>query len=648
MIKYRYLSAKIDSYPTLLSDVIYTEKELSGIKTLYGYFKDNYRINHNSKNIKNPCKEDIEEAEKIYNSLANETVKKESRVLIVDDNYHSLMYPLLNKQFKPYQFIFAADEEDAKNKIFNEMDNNTGIDLVILDVFLKNTDIQPMLNALKYCLKWKIPVILFTGGFIELKTNGWEEIIKMRKGGVVEIVEKGEVGEYDNAFVCLNKKIRKVLETTSKATSKGILITHGTDTMAWTHEVLRYALKNMTVNIVLTGSQTPLSESIFFSSNSKSTNLSQKGHSDAIENIVNSLKIISGLIPKGVYVVFNNGRDVFNSDIQKIDKWKNEAYVGNCVCNFTHADIETLNDNYYYFPKEMKTDDLTFIKAGGTISATMVNGTAVQKKSLSNVGCIISELIEKYLKRENLKSEKITPIEIWKINNKEGLDSSQVNIDHYRELLKTLESIKDSNFEEEKCLDYEVENYLEYVDKIKVIRCDPFKNKDDYIKECENALGAIFIAYGAGNVTDIPTHSPSEAMQELKKKEKNYVIASQVPFNTMGFTYDLAKNAIEKWKCLPSGNFSIQRMQMKMAYIEWATKDTKDVEPKNIYVLKKLAYLSGMSFDRVTDEILLIKSLKSQFNRDKRDNIFILNDEDILARKPKEEWIKEIKRINNL
>ena len=34
----------------------------------------------------------------------------------------------------------------------------------------------------------------------------------------------------------------------------GLLLTHGTDTLAWTHAFIRYSIKNNHANIVLTGS----------------------------------------------------------------------------------------------------------------------------------------------------------------------------------------------------------------------------------------------------------------------------------------------------------------------------------------------------------------------------------------------------------
>lgn len=41
-----------------------------------------------------------------------------------------------------------------------------------------------------------------------------------------------------------------------------ILITHGTDTLAWTHAAMRYAVKNIIVNIAIISSQIPMQDGV--------------------------------------------------------------------------------------------------------------------------------------------------------------------------------------------------------------------------------------------------------------------------------------------------------------------------------------------------------------------------------------------------
>ena len=49
-------------------------------------------------------------------------------------------------------------------------------------------------------------------------------------------------------------------------THSAILITHGTDTLAWTHAAVRYAVKNNMANIAITGSQIPMPDGVQFHS----------------------------------------------------------------------------------------------------------------------------------------------------------------------------------------------------------------------------------------------------------------------------------------------------------------------------------------------------------------------------------------------
>lgn len=46
------------------------------------------------------------------------------------------------------------------------------------------------------------------------------------------------------------------------STTFAILITHGTDTLAWTYAAVRYVVKNNIVNIAITGSQIPMPDGV--------------------------------------------------------------------------------------------------------------------------------------------------------------------------------------------------------------------------------------------------------------------------------------------------------------------------------------------------------------------------------------------------
>ena len=68
----------------------------------------------------------------------------------------------------------------------------------------------------------------------------------------------------------------------------GIVVTHGTDTMAYTASILSYMLKNISIPVVLTGSQLPINHSL----------------TDAMDNLRLALKMAeSGT--SGIFIAFN-------------------------------------------------------------------------------------------------------------------------------------------------------------------------------------------------------------------------------------------------------------------------------------------------------------------------------------------------------
>lgn len=78
-----------------------------------------------------------------------------------------------------------------------------------------------------------------------------------------------------------------------------ILITHGTDTLAWTHAAVRYAVKNNIVNIAITGSQIPMPDGV-------------GDFSDAYANIGNNIRFLTQFTPPHIFTVFNNGQNAYS------------------------------------------------------------------------------------------------------------------------------------------------------------------------------------------------------------------------------------------------------------------------------------------------------------------------------------------------
>ena len=88
----------------------------------------------------------------------------------------------------------------------------------------------------------------------------------------------------------------------------GVVITHGTDTMAYTSSALSFMLKNLNKPVILTGSQVPIESSL----------------TDGKKNIYDAFKVAtSGLA--GVYLVFN-GKIILGTRASKLYARKYDAF----------------------------------------------------------------------------------------------------------------------------------------------------------------------------------------------------------------------------------------------------------------------------------------------------------------------------------
>lgn len=81
----------------------------------------------------------------------------------------------------------------------------------------------------------------------------------------------------------------------------GYVITHGTDTMAYTSAALSYLIQNFNKPIVLTGSQKPITDSI----------------TDGVKNLMDAIRFASQDDVRGVYVVFD-GKAIIGTRAKKL------------------------------------------------------------------------------------------------------------------------------------------------------------------------------------------------------------------------------------------------------------------------------------------------------------------------------------------
>ena len=142
-----------------------------------------------------------------------------------------------------------------------------------------------------------------------------------------------------------------------------ILITHGTDTLAWTHAFVRYAIKNNRIKVAITGSQIPFPEKPNFS--------------DAYLNVANSVHFLTKITPPNVFTVFNYGTEAFSDSLYKIDRWNNNAFTGDMIARMEWDEVKFF-DNKAIRTEDapVKLDKLYLLTTGGTIAAeSNIDGT---------------------------------------------------------------------------------------------------------------------------------------------------------------------------------------------------------------------------------------------------------------------------------
>lgn len=129
----------------------------------------------------------------------------------------------------------------------------------------------------------------------------------------------------------------------------GIVITHGTDTMAYTAATLSVMLQNLPIPVVLTGSQRP-----FFDKDS-----------DAPKNFADAFMAVGKASMGGIFVVFG-GRIMRGCDCTKVDTVSDDAF-----CSATGNEGKTANGNVTFPDNENQGSysyDSSLCKADGKVA----------------------------------------------------------------------------------------------------------------------------------------------------------------------------------------------------------------------------------------------------------------------------------------
>ncbi|MHA1854055.1 MAG: asparaginase [Candidatus Heimdallarchaeaceae archaeon] len=363
----------------------------------------------------------------------------------------------------------------------------------------------------------------------------------------------------------------------------GILITHGTDTMAWTFHYLQYTLKNLPCNIVLTGSQIPL-EWLF-------------GSSDSPRNLESAIRALTQVRGPNIFMTFNQGKHLFFDSIRKVHMTDEYAFEGDLAFEFLLDTMKKRDDTFVEL-KPRKLDKVIFISTGGTIESERSSDGYLKPMETPNV-------VKAYLSKfEGIFFTDLIPRQI-----RETKDSSNMTPDDWSEVADIIVS-------ELNDLGFKTTVDKRFNHKVGVIYVNPFTTKEQYLELFAPYDGIIIAGYGSGNINILETsmYSMLEAVKEGLKQGKVFVLASQVDRGVEEPIYEVAWKPVELG-VLPSGNFGVAKSQVKLAYLLGHMEDIERVAKEHgldpMYLLK-LAFLTGIEFQSLRMKLAVEELIQAE------------------------------------
>jgi len=346
-----------------------------------------------------------------------------------------------------------------------------------------------------------------------------------------------------------------------------ILITHGTDTLAWTHAAVRYAVKNNIVNIAITGSQIPMPDGV-------------GDYSDAYANIGNSIRFLTQFTPPHIFTVFNNGQNAYSDSLYKINRWDNQAFAGDLIGTMQWDEVQFHDEVVETTDVPTSLDTLYVITTGGTIESTF-NENGVLSPQQDRLSKFIMTKFDN-------PDTKIIYVPACVI------DSSDLT---FAKMKAVIEKVKD-------CFDKINPNSKADVDfafdkNVRIIYTDPFKSEEQYRKEIDGASAIVIAGYGGGNVNidGASGYSPLRIIKEISE-EKPVVLTSQVALGPADFIYENA------WEAVVAGaisgvDLSIPEIQIRLSYLMGHKAQIDTYCQKHGTTFKEVfewLFMSGMKF----------------------------------------------------
>lgn len=313
---------------------------------------------------------------------------------------------------------------------------------------------------------------------------------------------------------------------------QAILITHGTDTMAWAFAYLRYALSGLAANVALTGSQLPLEGTFSLS--------------DALGNLRTSVHLLNRLAPGKLFLVFNEGRHIYSGSLNKIRKWDQNAFDGRLAGAIGAEWVDFFDRDWtsIAYP-DQKLELLHLLRTGGTIESAPGQQGSLEPNA---------DFVQKYL-RESLSSQFETLVDHPELGV--SRDSSNISLEEWQKLAGLTAELAgcacDTRFDP----------------SVKVVYANPFMTAADYQRQFEACQHAVVLAgYGAGNANALLESGRSvvPAIRQAVADGKLVALSSQVPLESYDMDYQVGRELVQAGG-LPCGDLSLADAQIKLSYL---------------------------------------------------------------------------------
>jgi L-asparaginase/Glu-tRNA(Gln) amidotransferase subunit D len=316
------------------------------------------------------------------------------------------------------------------------------------------------------------------------------------------------------------------------ANDTGILVTHGTDTMAWGFAYLRYALRDLKANVAMTGSQIPLGG--YFSD------------SDALGNLRTAAFLLNRLRPARLFAVFNDGRSVFSGRLTKYRKWGEDAFEGRVIASGPSGEVRPLRKDWVYIPyADQRLKHLHLIRTGGTIESQREAGSA---EGLKPTGDFVWKFLTGSLGEFFEEARR---------HDLFALDSSNMSFEEWAQLARAIESIGAARAD------------TRFDPTVKPVFCNPLFTADDYRAQfAACGRGSILAGYGGGNA-----HVREDSMRSILPSLRAAVhagtfvaVTSQVPLEDYDAEYESGLALLEAGG-VPCGDLPLADAQVKLSYL---------------------------------------------------------------------------------